>query len=202
MQVSNEVRRSVSVGLGPWMTDDPVPAGLHALQQGGGVVGVWADPVVLTACFQGHDVGALPQVALSEGQTMLGACVLGGHWVAFCWQKVAGFVFAWMSVAGNQLAEEVSHVHWMFAKRAAQGLGVFKFRDAASRELPPGLCGHAALLDLHAYLMRQAPVPDADIAAHATRAYYSHLQTLQVLELAACHGWLPDPRGHAGTGLD
>ena len=64
-------------------------------------------------------------------------------------------------------------------KRAAEGLGVFKFCDAAARELPPGLCGHAALLDLRAYILRQAPVSDANVASHATEAYYSNLQRLQ-----------------------
>ena len=64
-QVSNEVRRSVAAGLGPWMTDDLVAAGLHALQPVG--CAVWADPVVLTACFQCQEVDALPSVALCEG---------------------------------------------------------------------------------------------------------------------------------------
>ena len=58
MQVFNEVRRSVASGLGPWLTDDLVVAGLQALQLTGGNVHVWTDLVVLTACFQSKEIAA------------------------------------------------------------------------------------------------------------------------------------------------
>ena len=162
-QVSNEIRRSVASGLGPWMTDDVVADCLIDLQNPGSEVSVWTDPVLLTAGFQSCDVTALPKVSLPEGRTLLSACVIGGHWVAFCWQKVAGFVFAWTSLAGCQLVEEVGLVHWMFANRAGEGLRFFKFKDAPLRDLPPGLCGPVALLDLQAHLLRQPHRLDTEV---------------------------------------
>ena len=170
-QVSNEIRRSVASGLGPWMTDDVVADGLKDMQGQGGAVCVWADPVLLTAGFQSQNVNVLPRVSLLEGHTLLGACVLGGHWVAFCWQKVAGFVLAWTSLAGFQMADEVGHVHWMFANQAGEGLGVFKFRDAPLRDLPPGMCGPAALIDLRAYLLRQPHCQDDEVLRQATQSH-------------------------------
>ena len=171
VQVSNEIRRSVASGLGPWMTDDVVADGLQDMQNPGGAVCVWVDPVLLTAGFESKDVNALPRVSLQEGHTLLGACVLGGHWVAFWWQKVAGFVFAWTSLAGFQLADEIGHVHWMFANRAGEGLSVFKFRDAPLRDLPPGMCGPAALIDLRAYL-------DTEVLRQATQSHSSRMLAL------------------------
>ena len=177
-QVSNEIRRSVASGLGPWMTDDVVADCLMDLQHPGSAVSVWTDPVLLTAGFQSSDVTALPKVSLPEGRTLLSACVIGGHWVAFCWQKVAGFVFAWTSLAGCQLVEEVGLVHWMFANRAGEGLRFFKFKDAPLRDLPPGLCGPVALLDLQAHLLRQPHRLETEVLEQATSLHHSRMLAL------------------------
>ena len=104
--------------------------------------------------------------------------MIGGRWVAFCWQKVAGFVFAWTSLAGCQLVEEVGLVHWMFANRAGEGLRSFKFKDAPLRDLPPGLCGPVALLDLQAHLLRQPRRLDTEVLEQATGLRHSRMLAL------------------------
>ena len=48
-QVSNEIRRSVASGLGPWVTDDVVADCLMDLQHSGSAVSVWTDPVLLVS---------------------------------------------------------------------------------------------------------------------------------------------------------
>ena len=132
-------------------------------------VRVWADPVLLTAGFQARDAEALPRIVLREDQALLGACVIDGHspWVALCWRKVAGFVFAKLVLFTG-----------CFAHSAGEGLRVFRFRDAMPRVLPPGLCGHAALIDLRAYLCQLTPRPYAEVAAQATKAHVGHVQAL------------------------
>ena len=158
-----EVRKAIADGLGHWLTDDLMADGLECLSRHRSGSSVWTDPVVLTAAWQALASRSLPSVDLREGTSIVAACALQGHWVTFCWQKLAGFVHAWCSVNGTFLANEVSQVHWLFSKVAGEPLGRFRFKDAGPRHALPGLCGTTALLDLRAFLLRHAPCNAADV---------------------------------------
>ena len=95
---------------------------------------VWTDPV--TAACQRLTPGALPQMMLGEGTSVVAACALNGHW---SWQKLAGLFHVWCSVSGAFLAKVISHIQWLFSKVAREPLQGFRFKDAGPRNVRPGL---------------------------------------------------------------
>ena len=177
--ISGASRAALADALGHWLSDDVIAVGLAEIAQHHENVSVWSDPLLLTASTQAASPDAMPRFGLEEGQAMVGACTLQGHWVSFCWQKVVGKVFAWCSVHGAVLAEEVGVVNWLFSRASGEGLGQFRFCRTWERNVSPGMCGHAALVDLQTHLHRRLPWDDASVNAQVPLATARHLACLR-----------------------
>ncbi|OLP95201.1 hypothetical protein AK812_SmicGene22685 [Symbiodinium microadriaticum] len=169
-RVDVKVREAIALEHAPWLADDQVAWALHELASRAAGIRVWADPVALTASVRAATLRILPQCQLQGDEVLISAALIAGHWVTFCWHNVGGAVWAWTSATSVEHAPSVAVVHWLFAGSAGVDLGQFRFKDEPARFLDPGLCGHAAALDLRTRLFGTRHVADVDVAGHAARA--------------------------------
>ena len=174
-RVDAKVREDIALEQAPWLTDDQVAWALRELASHATGTSVWVDPVVLTASVQAATPSILPRCRFQCGGVLIAAALLGGHWVSFCWHNVGGAVRAWTSASSVEHSHSVAVVHWLFAGSAGLDLEQFRFKDAPARFLDPGLCGHAAVLDLRTRLFGTRPVDDVDVSGHAARAHDCYL---------------------------